>query len=245
MTVGALPMPDSCVIICTALRYSHSYWNTQLKMWFAVCSMSSTPTFSSPALLYTDDSPTRSHQCPVIQRCQTEEKSNLAQTVSALFRATERECESLAGRTGIPQGYWSFSWVAEDELSFPNNWKPVSDPLCDRSKICDQSGGGDPEFTWNIVATGDTWTEHHQKTEKRAGSPQGWEEGQFFWVNGSSFGGPWVLSPWLRSGPTSCSIDMALYLNPKQSGQYTIWLIERDKPQLALFSTDTLPPMTG
>ncbi|XP_051941610.1 ALK tyrosine kinase receptor isoform X1 [Hippocampus zosterae] len=166
-----------------------------------------------------------------------------------LFLQILSQGESLAGRTGIPQGYWSFSWVAEDELSFPNNWKPVSDPLCDRSKTCDQSGGGDPEFTWNIVATGDTWTEHHQKTEKRARSPQGWEEGksegQFFWVNGSSYGGPWVLSPWLRSGPTSCSIDMALYLNPKQSGQYTIWLIERDKPQLALFSTDTLPPMTG
>lgn len=37
--------------------------------------------------------------------------------------------ESLAGRTGIPQGYWSFSWVAEDELSFPNNWKPASGEL--------------------------------------------------------------------------------------------------------------------
>ncbi|XP_061651453.1 ALK tyrosine kinase receptor [Phyllopteryx taeniolatus] len=153
--------------------------------------------------------------------------------------------ESLAGRTGIPQGYWSFSWVAEDDLSFPNNWMPMSDLLCNRSKTCDQNLDGVPEFTWNIVTTGDTREEHHQKTEKRAESPQGWEEGQFFWVNGSSFGGPWVLSPWLRSGPTTCSMELALYLNPKQSGKYTIWLIERDKPQLALFSTDTLPPMTG
>nr|XP_061798361.1 ALK tyrosine kinase receptor-like [Nerophis lumbriciformis] len=151
--------------------------------------------------------------------------------------------------TGIPQGYWSFSWVAEDDLSFPNYWMPMSDPLCDGGKMCDQNIGGAPEFTWIIVATGDTKEEHNQKTTQKAGSPQGWEEGkiegQFFWVNGTSFGGPWVLSPWLRSGPNPCSIDMALYLNPKQSGQYTIWLIERDKTQLALFSTDTLPQITG
>ncbi len=34
----------------------------------------------------------------------------------------------MAGRTaaGIPRGYWSFSWVAEDDLSFPNDSMPVS-----------------------------------------------------------------------------------------------------------------------
>ncbi len=69
--------------------------------------------------------------------------------------------------------------------------------------------------------------------------------GQFLWVNSSAFGGPWVLSPWLRGSQGPCSLDMAVFLHPKQSGQYTIWLIERDKPQLALFSTDTLPRITG
>lgn len=36
--------------------------------------------------------------------------------------------EPLAGRSaaGIPRGYWSFSWVAEDDLSFPNDSVPVS-----------------------------------------------------------------------------------------------------------------------
>lgn len=36
--------------------------------------------------------------------------------------------EPLAGRAaaGIPRGYWSFSWVAEDDLSFPNDSVPVS-----------------------------------------------------------------------------------------------------------------------
>lgn len=36
--------------------------------------------------------------------------------------------EPLAGRTaaGIPRGYWSFSWVAEDDLSFPNGSAPVA-----------------------------------------------------------------------------------------------------------------------
>lgn len=69
--------------------------------------------------------------------------------------------------------------------------------------------------------------------------------GQFLWVNSSSFGGPWVLSPWLQGSQGSCSLDMAVFLHPKQSGQYTIWLIERDKPPLALVSTNTLPRMTG
>ena len=36
--------------------------------------------------------------------------------------------EPLAGRAaaGIPRGYWSFSWVAEDDLSFPNDSIPMS-----------------------------------------------------------------------------------------------------------------------
>lgn len=69
--------------------------------------------------------------------------------------------------------------------------------------------------------------------------------GQFLWVNRSAFGGPWVLSPWLWGAQGPCSLDMAVFLHPKQSGQYTIRLVERDKPPLALFSTDTLPRITG
>lgn len=69
--------------------------------------------------------------------------------------------------------------------------------------------------------------------------------GEFLWVNSSAFGGPWVLSPWLWDTQGPCGLDMAVFLHPKQSGQYTIWLIERDKPPLALFSTDTLPRITG
>lgn len=36
--------------------------------------------------------------------------------------------ELLAGRAaaGIPRGYWNFSWVAEDDLSFPNDSIPTS-----------------------------------------------------------------------------------------------------------------------
>lgn len=39
--------------------------------------------------------------------------------------------EPLAGRTaaGIPRGYWSFTWVAEDDLSFPNDSVHVSGEL--------------------------------------------------------------------------------------------------------------------
>ncbi|CAL8271588.1 unnamed protein product [Merluccius merluccius] len=69
--------------------------------------------------------------------------------------------------------------------------------------------------------------------------------GQFLWVNGSMYGGPWVLSPWLWGGADPCGLDMAVFLHPRQSGRYTVWIIERDKPPLALLSTDTLPRITG
>lgn len=46
--------------------------------------------------------------------------------------------EPLGGRTaaGIPRGYWSFSWVAEDDLSVPSDstsgeWDTVSPPQTD------------------------------------------------------------------------------------------------------------------
>ncbi|XP_039642946.1 leukocyte tyrosine kinase receptor isoform X2 [Perca fluviatilis] len=127
---------------------------------------------------------------------------------------------------------------------------PVSDNQCPgNSRACDQHLEGIPEFTWSIVAAGDLREGRNEKSEKKAESPQGWEEGknegQFLWVNSSAFGGPWVLSPWLWGGQGPCGLDMAVFLHPKQSGQYTIWLIERDKPPLALFSTDTLPRITG
>nr|XP_020498778.1 ALK tyrosine kinase receptor-like [Labrus bergylta] len=159
--------------------------------------------------------------------------------------------EPLAGsRTaaGIPRGYWSFSWVAEDDLSFPNDSVPASaDHRCpgSNSRTCEQHLEETPEFTWSIVAAGDLRGQKNEKMEKKAGSPQGWEEGQFLWVNSSAYSGPWVLSPWLWGGPSPCSLDMAVFLPPIKSGQYTIWLIERDKPPLALFSTDLLPVITG
>uniref|UniRef100_A0AAV2JGA9 Secreted protein n=1 Tax=Knipowitschia caucasica TaxID=637954 RepID=A0AAV2JGA9_KNICA len=69
--------------------------------------------------------------------------------------------------------------------------------------------------------------------------------GQFLWVNSTALGGLWVISPWLWGGQGQCSLDMAVYLHPRQSGHYTIRLIERDKAPLVLFSTDTLPRITG
>ncbi|KAM9842986.1 LOW QUALITY PROTEIN: ALK tyrosine kinase receptor-like [Aulostomus maculatus] len=165
-----------------------------------------------------------------------------------LFLHISSQGEVLAGRpaAGVPRGYWSFSWVAEDDLSFPNNSVPVSESHCYSSGTCDQHlVDGIPEFSWSLVSAGDLREEKSERTGKRAGSPQGWEEGQFLWVNSSAFGGPWVLSPWLWGGQGPCSLDITFFLLPKRSGQYTIWLIERDKPPLDLFSTDTLPGITG
>ncbi|KAG7511008.1 ALK tyrosine kinase receptor [Solea senegalensis] len=165
-----------------------------------------------------------------------------------LFLQISSQGDALTHRTAadIPGGYWNFSWVSEYDLSFPDDSTVMSDRRCPgNSRTCDQQLEGSPEFTWSIVAAGDLQKERNERTEKKTGSPQGWEEGQFLWVNSSAFGGPWVLSPWLWGGQVPCSLDMALFLHPKQSGQYTIWLIERDKEPLALFSTVTLPRITG
>ncbi|XP_068607730.1 ALK tyrosine kinase receptor [Brachionichthys hirsutus] len=169
-----------------------------------------------------------------------------------LFFQISSRGDLLTGRTNaaIPSRYWNFSWVAEDSLIFSNDSTPKSDHQCPgSSRACDQYNEGVPEFTWSIVAAGNLHEERNEKTEKKAGSPQGWEEGkdegQFLWVNSSAFGGPWVLSPWLRGSQGPCSLDMAVFLHPKQSGQYTISLIERETPPLALFSTDALPRITG
>lgn len=45
------------------------------------------------------------------------------------------------------------------------------------SRTCDQHHEDIPEFTWSIVAAGDLREERSEKTEKKAGSPQGLEEG--------------------------------------------------------------------
>ncbi|XP_024863789.1 ALK tyrosine kinase receptor isoform X2 [Kryptolebias marmoratus] len=154
--------------------------------------------------------------------------------------------ESLDGKNaaGSPRGYWSFSWVAENDPNFPNSTVSKSDRQCPGNRrTCDQQFEDVPDFNWRIVATGDGQKEG--KIVKNAGSPQGWEEGQFFWVNSSAFGGPWVLSPWLWGGQDLCGLGMAVFLHPEQSGQYTFWRIQRDKPPFALFSTETLPRITG
>lgn len=43
-------------------------------------------------------------------------------------------------------------------------------------RTCNQQFKDAPEFSWRIVATGDL--QENGKTEKNAGSPQGWEEGK-------------------------------------------------------------------
>uniref|UniRef100_A0A3P8XUN3 Tyrosine-protein kinase receptor n=1 Tax=Esox lucius TaxID=8010 RepID=A0A3P8XUN3_ESOLU len=122
-----------------------------------------------------------------------------------------------------------------------------SDTRCPgRRKSCDHLYTDEnPDFTWSVVAAENPWEEGSKKIERKRASPQGWEEGQFFWVNSSVLAGPWVLSPWLWGGRERCGLDMSVFLHPQQSGRYTVWLIERDKHPLKLMSTDTLPRITG
>uniref|UniRef100_A0AAV2JE45 Uncharacterized protein n=1 Tax=Knipowitschia caucasica TaxID=637954 RepID=A0AAV2JE45_KNICA len=83
------------------------------------------------------------------------------------------EPSSGRGAVGVPKGYWNFSWVAEDDLSFPLDSAPVSKPWCPGSReACDRQQDTSPEFTWSIVAAGD----RHHKSKDKSGSPQGWEE---------------------------------------------------------------------
>ncbi|KAJ3580661.1 hypothetical protein NHX12_034281 [Muraenolepis orangiensis] len=91
--------------------------------------------------------------------------------------------ELLAGRNeaGVPRGYWNFSWVAEDKLSFPKALVPASDHRCpgdDNSKSCAKRPVVHPEVTWSIVAAQDLGPDGGDwRREDKEGSPQGWEEG--------------------------------------------------------------------
>lgn len=48
---------------------------------------------------------------------------------------------------------------------------------CPESSTCEHSQGGNPEFTWSIVAAGDQREERNEKSHK-PDSPHGWEEGK-------------------------------------------------------------------
>lgn len=79
--------------------------------------------------------------------------------------------EPLAGRSaaGIPRGYWNFSWVAEDDLSFPNEltppsgeWDIVSSPQTDRQAQAPSSSKNP------LLPIGcDTWHQLSISTHKR------------------------------------------------------------------------------
>ncbi|XP_073725594.1 ALK tyrosine kinase receptor [Misgurnus anguillicaudatus] len=133
--------------------------------------------------------------------------------------------------------YWNFSWIAEDELTFPED--PVSTSVCStKGKSCDRGPTVYyPEFAWSLTSAEDSWAKD-QLMEKTKANSHGWEEGRFLSVNGSALTGPWVLSPWLRAAQQPCGLDVKVFLHPRQSGRYTVWLIERDKPPLALLTTE-------
>ncbi|XP_052009504.1 ALK tyrosine kinase receptor-like [Xyrauchen texanus] len=133
--------------------------------------------------------------------------------------------------------YWNFSWISEDELTFPED--PLSTSDCyKKGKSCDHVVSGYyPEFAWTLTSADDSWAKDEAMKKTKASS-QGWEEGWFLSVNGSVLTGPWVLSPWLRANHRPCGIDVTVFLHPRQSGHYTVWIIERDKPPLALLTTE-------
>ncbi|KAA0711383.1 ALK tyrosine kinase receptor [Triplophysa tibetana] len=151
--------------------------------------------------------------------------------------SSDRPMPKNSGNSFAAPKYWNFSWIAEDELTFPED--PVSTPGCStKGKSCDRLHTGYyPEFAWSLTSAEDSWAKNHMM-ESTKPSTQGWEEGGFLTVNGSSLTGPWVLSPWLRAAHRPCGLDLTVFLHPRQSGRYTVWLIERDKSPLALLTTE-------
>ncbi|XP_035290944.1 ALK tyrosine kinase receptor [Anguilla anguilla] len=149
---------------------------------------------------------------------------------------------SAAGRA--PDGYWNFTWTAEDELSFPQEMTSSSSSSSSSEfrchgnrEPCRRPPDRSPKFSWSLMAA-ESSLEAGPDAVQRGTRLPGWEEGQFLWVNSSALGGPWVLSPWLWGGPRACGLDMAVFLHPQQSGRYTVWLALRDSPPLTLLSVD-------
>ncbi|XP_026876358.2 ALK tyrosine kinase receptor [Electrophorus electricus] len=151
-----------------------------------------------------------------------------------------------AGNTDTSLRYWNFSWIAEEEVAFPEDAAPTTGMGCtSKGASCNHGADGYyPEFAWSLTSAEDFWAEDHGGMETMGGNSQGWEEGRFLAVNGSSMTGPWVLSPWLRTLHQPCGLDVTLFLHPRQKGRYTVWLIERDKPPLSLLTTEP-PHVTG
>ncbi|XP_050990096.1 ALK tyrosine kinase receptor isoform X2 [Labeo rohita] len=154
-----------------------------------------------------------------------------------LHIASKRPSSINSGNPTAAPKYWNFSWIAEDELTFPED--PVSTSDCSsKGKSCERGPPGYyPEFAWSLTSAEDSWAKDQTMAKTKASS-QGWEEGRFLTVNGSALTGPWVLSPWLRATHRPCGLDITVFLHPRQSGRYTVWLIERDKPPLALLTTE-------
>ncbi|KAF7704683.1 ALK tyrosine kinase receptor isoform X1 [Silurus meridionalis] len=166
-----------------------------------------------------------------------------------LFLQIASSRPAQARNTGNPEAsprYWNFSWIAEDVLGFPEDASASSGLGCtSKGKSCHgKSESYHPEFAWSLTSAEDVWAEDHGVMDLARGSFQGWEEGRFVLVNGSAVGGPWVLSPWLRSIHRPCGLDVTVFLHPRQKGRYKVWLIERDKPPQVLLTTEP-PHITG
>uniref|UniRef100_A0A3B3QJ29 Tyrosine-protein kinase receptor n=1 Tax=Paramormyrops kingsleyae TaxID=1676925 RepID=A0A3B3QJ29_9TELE len=151
------------------------------------------------------------------------------------LQIASRGTPQAAHGTGVPRGYWNFTWTAEDELSFPEETAEAESRCHGNGRqACGWPPGDGPDFSWSVLPAGDLWESERTGRVRRT-----WDEGQFLSVNGSVLGGPWVTSPWLRGGRWRCSLDMSIFLHPQQSGRYTVWLIERDKKPSVLLTTDT------
>ncbi|KAF4102525.1 hypothetical protein G5714_017325 [Onychostoma macrolepis] len=88
----------------------------------------------------------------------------------------ERPSSTNSGHPTAAPKYWNFSWIAEDELTFPED--PVSTSDCSsKGKSCDRGPAGYyPEFAWSLTSAEDSWAKDQTMAKTKASS-QGWEEG--------------------------------------------------------------------
>ncbi|KAL1258043.1 hypothetical protein QQF64_011287 [Cirrhinus molitorella] len=89
----------------------------------------------------------------------------------------ERPSSINSGNPTAAPKYWNFSWIAEDELTFPED--PVSTSDCSsKGKSCDRRPAGYyPEFAWSLTSAEDSWAKDQTMAKTKA-SFQGWEEGK-------------------------------------------------------------------
>ncbi|KAJ8401195.1 hypothetical protein AAFF_G00387770 [Aldrovandia affinis] len=76
-----------------------------------------------------------------------------------------------------PQGFWNFTWTAQDELSFPEEMTSPEFRCHGNRQLCSRPSNVIPEFSWSLMTAEDPW-EKGREGVQRGARLQNWEEGK-------------------------------------------------------------------